>query len=271
MNTFKNVSKKKSSSKKRLKLISKIPLFIHIPKTAGSSIEEILYLHHYKESRPQKALKKYKHSHILKPEYSYLHHVSKHHLPLSVYKSYLEHKIKNTYYLFAVVRNPYQRIISDFRFWVSQFYPEHQHSSNHQFRNLCSEIKEIVPDLQVNTENLNLFVHYVLGDKHYNFSVLDGHLIPMHQYTHKLIKHGKKKRHVSFCEILRMENLDEDFNRLIQKLHLNIPLDSTKTIVHNKSRGQKLTPEELDTESLRLIKKRYMIDFKLFGYSYLEK
>ena len=87
----------------------------------------------------------------------------------------------------------------------------------------------------------------------------------------KIAKHGKKKRHEPFCEILRMENLDEDFNRLIQKLHLNIPLDSTKTIVHNKSRGQKLTPEELDTESLRLIKKRYMIDFKLFGYSYLEK
>ena len=93
----------------------------------------------------------------------------------------------------------------------------------------------------------------------------------MHQYTHKLIKHGKKKRNVSFCEILRMENLDEDFNRLIQKLHLNIPFDSTKTTIHNKSRGQRLTPEELDTESLRLIKKRYVIDFKLFGYSYLEK
>ena len=67
------------------------------------------------------------------------------------------------------------------------------------------------------------------------------------------------------------DGLNKAFNRLIQKLHLNIPLDSTKTTVHNKSRGQELTPEELDPESLRLIKKRYVIDFKLFGYSYLEK
>ena len=100
MNTFKNISRKKSSSKKKkLKSISKTPLFIHIPKTAGSSIEEILYLHNYKESRPQKALKKYKHSNILKPEYSYLNNVSKHHLPLSVYKTSLEYRIKTIIYL----------------------------------------------------------------------------------------------------------------------------------------------------------------------------
>ena len=267
MNTLKNIYREKSSSKKRLKSISKTPLFIHIPKTAGSSIEEILYLHNYKESRPQKVLKKYKYSDILKAGYSYLHNVSKHHLPLSVYKFSLENRIKNNYYLFAVVRNPYERIISDFRFWVSKFYPEHHDGNNRQFRNLCSEIKEIVPNLQVNPKNLNLFVHYVLGDDHYNFSVLDGHLIPMHQYTHKLIKYGKKKRYEPFCEILKMENLDEDFNTLIQKLHLKVPLNSTKTTVHNKSQGQKLTPRDLDSQSLRLIRKRYLLDFKLFGYS----
>ena len=271
MNTLKLFKRKsKKGTIRNLKSRPKIPLFIHIPKTAGSSIEEILYLNNYKESRPQKALKKYASVQILKREYSHLKKVSKYHLPLSVYQSSIANKIKNNYHLFAVVRNPYERIISDFRFWVSQFYPEHHQSSIHRNRNLCLEIKDIIPDLKINSENLNLFVHYVLGDKHYNFSVLDGHLIPMHEYTHKIInKHGKKSSYKSFCNILRFENLDEDFNSLIKKLGLNISLNSTKTIVHNKSRGQKLTSEDLDKESLKLIKKRYLIDFKLLGYSYL--
>ena len=142
MSTVKNnFRKKKQTSKSSLKTKPKTPLFIHIPKTAGSSIEEILYLNNYKESRPQKILKKYQHSDILKTEYRFLKHLSKHHLPLSVYKPILEHRIKNNYHLFAVVRNPYERIISDFRFWVSQFYPQHQDSSNYQFKELCMEIK----------------------------------------------------------------------------------------------------------------------------------
>lgn len=267
----KKTSSEKKKSKKLVRTISKIPLFIHIPKTAGSSIEEILYLNNYKESRPQKVLKKYRHLDILKKEYQYLNYVSKHHLPLSVYKTSLENQIKNNYHLFAVVRNPYERIISDFRFWVSQFYPQHHYSSHNQFRKLSLKIKEIIPDLKVNSENLNSFVHYVLGDEHYNFSLLDGHLIPMHEYTHKPIKHTKKRKYISFCQILKFEKLDQDLNKFIKRLHLNIPLNSTRTTVHNKSKGQKLTPQELDTESLDLIKKRYSLDFKLFGYSYLER
>lgn len=272
MNTLKSLKRKSNRVLKRsLKSKTKIPLFIHIPKTAGSSIEEILYLNNYKESRPQKALKKYASVQILKREYSDLKKVSKYHLPLSVYQSSIANKIKNNYHLFAVVRNPYERIISDFRFWVSQFYPEHHQSSIHRNRNLCLEIKDIIPDLKINSENLNLFVHHVLGEKHYNFSVLDGHLIPMNEYTHKKInKHGKKRGYIPVCDILRFENLDEDFNKLIKKLELNIPLNSTKTTVHNKSRGQTLTLEDLDHESLKLIKKRYILDFKLFKYSYLK-
>jgi len=275
MSTVKNnFRKKKQTSKSSLKTKPKTPLFIHIPKTAGSSIEEILYLNNYKESRPQKILKKYQHSDILKTEYRFLKHLSKHHLPLSVYKPILEHRIKNNYHLFAVVRNPYERIISDFRFWVSQFYPQHQDSSNYQFKKLCMEIKRIIPNLKINSENLNSFVHYVLGDDHYKFSVLDGHLIPMHQYTHKAIKVSKnpnKWKYISFCRVLKFENLDQDFNKLIKELYLRIPLNSTKNTVHNKSKGMKLTPQELDLESRQLIKRRYSVDFKLFKYSYLKE
>lgn len=271
MNTLRSSRKehKKKKSKRSLKSVPKTPLFIHIPKTAGTSIEEILYLNNYKDSRPQKALKKYRSSQILKPKYSYLSNISKHHLPLSFYQSSLQYKFKRDYYLFAVVRNPFQRIISDFRFWISQFYPEHYKSNIQKNRNLCLEIKKIIPNLTVNSENLNLFVHYVLGDEYYNFSLLDGHLIPMHYYTHKKkkIKKDGKYEFIPLCEILKFESLNKDFNKLIERLDLRIPLNNIQTILHNKSSGQELFINNLDSKSINLIRRRYVNDFKLFKYS----
>ena len=39
----------------------------------------------------------------------------------------------------------------------------------------------------------------------------------MNEYTHKKInKHGKKRGYIPVCDILRFENLDEDFNKLIK-------------------------------------------------------
>lgn len=237
-------------------------LFIHIPKTGGMTIETILRENNYRNGIPRKVLREFRSYELLSNKFSYLQKNSRYHFPLAVYKKKYQEKFKREKILFTIVRNPYHRIISDFRFWVSEFAPNHKNSENNHMRELVLEIESIVPDMSINKENLNKFIHYVLDDKNYSFSLLDGHLIPMYKYTHS----RNLSRLQSHCTILRFESLTKDFNNLIKKLNLDIPLDLTDSIYKNVCRGPKLFIDDLDSLSIKLIQEKYSLDFKLFDY-----
>ena len=256
--------KKYVSSNNKTKKKNKLILFIHIPKAAGTTIEEILYQNNYKDSLCQVALKHISTNQLLDKRHLKMNQVSKYHIPLSFFRKAYQTLLRENYNLFAVVRNPYARIISDFRFWISQFYPTHNGSSRKQFQNLCKQIKEIIPDLSLSVENLNKYIHTVLDPNYYSFSRLDGHLIPMYYYTHLKNKSGYL---YPCCQILRMETLNEDFNNFINKKQLKIPLDLTTRIAENKSKGLNFTYQDLDRHSIELIQGRYARDFKLFKYT----
>jgi chondroitin 4-sulfotransferase 11 len=77
-------------------------IFVHIPKTGGSSVEKLLGITIGKDNL-----------------YSYCPPVYQHMVP-RIIKEYIEDDVWTSYYKFTIVRNPYTRIVSDY-VWMQQY------------------------------------------------------------------------------------------------------------------------------------------------------
>jgi hypothetical protein len=129
--------------------------------------------------------------------------------------------------LFCVVRNPYSKLVSAYNY---------SHGKN------------------ANKEHLNKFIKQKLENFDKNKYWNGCHILPQHYYTH-----GKRK-----CDIiLKYENLDKEFNDLMKKNNLNLSLPKNNTSRKNVS------VKDLNKESIKLINKVYDKDFKLFNYKKL--
>ena len=223
--------------------------FIHIPKTAGTSIEDIIYNYggcigncYFKKNNINK-------NSVSKSKYKI---ISQWHIPLRyIHEDKVKHILENKI-IFAIIRNPYERIISDFKFWISFYY---QHKSNTKYSHIIKEIINIYNNnFTIDPINLNLFINNILTNKKYKI-LLDGHFIPMYKYIYI-----KKKKITN--DILRFDNLNDDFNKLINKYNLKIPIDILKSVKKNRT-SEKLSINDIDLNSKKLIDKIYRKDFKL--------
>jgi hypothetical protein len=241
-------------------MIQKI-FYIHIPKTSGSTMETIFYENSGCISTC--FFRKLNNEIVQNKKYKYL---SLWHIPFQFLKKSFTNNIIQNYTIFAIVRNPYTRIISDFKFWID-FYNTRMNLNNISQKDkfLLKEIKTIYNNnFSINKENLNIFINNVLNNKK-NYTILDGHIIP--QIEHILIKNNNKLN-IFTNDILKMENLNNDFNNFIKKYNLNIPLNITKTTKINIT-SNKLTIKDLNQNSINLINKFYHYDFKFFNYEKL--
>lgn len=222
--------------------------YIHIPKTAGTSITTLI--------KPINVNKKY-----YKNKNDIV--ISCYHKPLKYFDETEIKKILDKVTLFAVVRNPYDRIISDFNFWI-KIYERHFTKKNihKNKRYLLNQFNLLLSgDVQSNDERLNTYIHNVLSkpDLH---NWMDSHLIPMHEYVvfdNKLI----------INDLIYFEHLNKEFNMLIKKHNLKIPLDKLNKCKLNKTHGQ-LSIKNLDKQSIELINKIYHYDFVYFNYKKIE-
>jgi hypothetical protein len=278
--TKKNINKNINKHKKTLRKNKKI-FFIHIPKTAGTTIENVLYdtyKNNYSISikninQQNKNTKQIKQALNQKLSNHKTTNISIHHIPPSFFKTQILNKIINNHIIFAIVRNPYDRIISDFKFWIKyKIEREHKPTNKltHKEKHIIKEITLNYYSHDINKTNLNKFVQTVLPlftnitDINTNIiSMFDGHLIPMHYYTH--INNKKIKN----CEILYYENLNNDFNKFIQKYKLNISQNilNNKKYMTNTTIKSTLDKSSFDEQSLKLIQSVYKLDFKYFNYS----
>jgi len=231
--------------------------FIHIPKTAGMSISELFYnklkmnigYGYYKYDKKYLKAKQ-----ILDKKYYDLHdQINKWHIPFSFFTKQYQDEIINKFKLFAIVRNPYERIISDYGFWIKYY-------NNNKHKLSFNKLKKIYDSFEVSPKNLNDYIHKVLDNDKYKYE-LDGHLIPMYKYTHI----NKDDKLILICEILKYENLNNEFNKFIEDNNINLPKDSLLKIHKNKS-GIQITRKHLDDKSIKLIQEYYKKDFELFGY-----
>lgn len=198
--------------------------FVHIPKCAGSSVEAIGYVKQVYWGKNDNELKN-----LMKNASN--NKISFWHIPLSNLNNILLKEYREKYDLFAIVRNPYNRCISEYFFFKKNLY------NNNNFS---------IPEM-------NKFIIKNLFEDNYNH---DGHFIPQCKYIYD----NNSNKFVNY--IFKTENLDNEFNKLMIKYNLDISITNIKI---NKSTNL-YGINDLSTECIKKINDYYHLDFYLFGY-----
>lgn len=207
--------------------------FIHIPKNAGTSIENIAKKKNIEWGFLEWIKKGYKTgSNIFKIQTPWIYKPNNkeydiqsncfpwHQIPDELGREFIDKDDE----LFCVVRNPYTKIVSAYKY-------SHKNPTK-------KGLNEFIKDKLNNFEK----------NKYWNGC----HILPQHLYTHGKIK----------CNhILKFENLKPEFDSKMKEFNLDLQIEK----VDNKS-NSKLSMKDLDTESKKLIYKIYKKDFKLFNY-----
>jgi hypothetical protein len=210
-------------------------IHIHIPKTAGTAIEA--YFHEIGDMK-------------WGPE-SWVGQANKHgrwyefqHLSLQELRT-LANAAFDGYMSFAVVRDPYTRMISDYlwRRWIQHQYPD---SATQFFDSFETFLKAIPKDI-----NTNWLDHILGADKKWaNFLI---HIRPQYQYV------SDSEGNCLVDEILKFEHLHLDMARLLKRYGL-----STNSIKSPQIRGLK---EYYNRAQLDLINESYAKDFEYYSYA----
>ena len=189
--------------------------FIHITKTAGTTIENIGLKNNIQWGFHHKEYKN-------------------HHKPLNEQKQELIKK----YDWFMVVRNPYDRIISEL----------HCRWGNRNRNNILNSSKEKI------NEYIRNCIHYRNNHEKYKKYYCYGHYKEQYKYL---------------CDntninILKFENLKDEFNLLMKKYNLNLKIDK-----HLNSNNKMFIINYFDKENIKLINDVYHKDFEYFNYKKL--
>jgi len=200
--------------KPRIETPKKDLRFIHISRTAGTSIEQIGLEHGKFWGRYHRGYGQYDEIFKRKPE-----------------------PLKKAHDWFTVVRNPYTRLISDYHYLVLLLRinnPENISTFN-------TFIEKWMKNIQNNKENNGI-----------HGKVTGGHFTPQNLYIPLTFK----------IHILKYENLEEEFNKLMNQYNCNIILNKKVNISKTY-----VSVNDISKENIELIKKVYKKDFEDFGYS----
>jgi hypothetical protein len=194
-------------------------VYIHIPKNAGTSIENWMCIDKKKFHRQVNGLEI-------------------DHLTAELYQSQWS-TVFQSFYKFTIVRNPFDRMVSEFlhkkRYRDTRFIDV----TNMTFEEFILALRE---------------KFFLMGyKKHVEIS----HFLPQHQYTHS--KEGQQL--VDY--IGRFENLNEEIERIGKRLGINKPFIK----VDQFSADYRLAYQKYYTnKSVEIVAKLYQRDFEIFGY-----
>ena len=193
-------------------------IFIHIPKTGGTSIEYAFNF--YNDNNKATGIKNGKAmQHFTWQEYE------KFFLSLNRQLPY------NNYFKFSIVRNPYDRLISEY-YWCQV--PGVGFKSNQSFNDFTNTVENIVKN------------------KNFKETVYHDHFIPQHHFIYKNDKLVVNK-------LFKFEKFNEIIIFLKQKYKIN-------NVPHINS--QEYNKIKLDYYQKLKIYNIYKNDFKLFGYKF---
>ena len=211
--------------------------FIHIPKNAGTSIENAAEKHNIYWGFKEWTKKDHKkNENIFNNKNPWINVYNKKQPPKGLcfpwHRNYGElgpDFLKKDDKTFCVVRNPYTKIVSAYKY---------------AYGNESSK------------KGLNEFIKNKLTNFEKNKFSNGCHILPQYKFTHEKIK----------CDnILKFENLEKEFDLLMKKNNL----EKLKLTNDNHTSKIKLSYKDLDDESIKLINKVYDKDFKLFNYKKL--
>ncbi len=204
------------------KIIDKELKFVHITKTSGTYIEELGIKHGLCWGKYDKYLEKRKIPKNSNPSYW--------HLPLQFFDSYPYQKHVK---LFTIVRNPYDRIISECLCkWGGKF----------------SKKMETKGDL-------NLYIKQQINKKK-TLDLSFHHFLQQHLYTHN--EEGEKI--VDY--IIKFEEMDK-FNALMKDYSIDIEY------IFNNKKKSKFDYKDISEDNIKLINEVYHLDFKYYNYKKL--
>jgi Sulfotransferase family len=238
--------------------------FVHIPKTGGTVIESEAARHNISWSIchfgirervidismnetvcPIGSLK------FFWPAVKKYHQCPWWHLP----PQYFELHAVNPYAgadLFAVVRNPYERLLSEYYYFGTYILKKSETRLNDSAE-LNKWINSMMQKMATNSK-AGIIEQNQTGNAAYFLS--SGHFIPQYDFVfehrRQLIKH-----------ILYFEGLEKDFTRLMKLYNLPMRLPQRQV---RPSHSKKLTPYNLTKENLELIEKVYRNDFIEWKY-----
>lgn len=156
--------------------------------------------------------------------------------------------------LFVIVRNPYDRA-------VSQYF---HHAGFHKSRQKHQNSKQ----------HFNRMIKKVLREFKTNSSVRQGHYIPQYNHVYDVFNNDNSgvkpiaRRIVKHVLKLDSPSYTKDFHALVKQYGLNITLSGKRIRARNKKAT--LTKYDLDEQSCELIEEIYRKDFEEFGYDVMK-
>jgi len=211
-------------------------IFIHIPKTGGTSIRRFLG-----STRSKEVLSKQEQRDYFRQQniyYDYRHPTA------YMYKTYeLEPEQFETYFKFTFVRNPYDRCVSEF------FYAKGGHTK----RDVPPWLDQKVKNYFSSRAFSSFLIKYLCENNSYH-----SHTMSQSHFT--LDENGNSL--IDF--IGRYENLREDFAKILDILKINKSINKLSHRYKNLielDKSQYLTPKNKE-----LIYNKFKKDFELFGY-----
>ena len=202
--------------------------FVHIPKTGGSSIEAALGLFHDWREENRAAMFGLIQSPELK-KHRFVSHFLQH---LTVPELALLIPDIQSFFLFAFVRNPWQRFVSSY-----------SNTDPH----LCQEAEK--QGLQLRGLSFKEFVYRCEEIEHVHL---------LEQY--KFITDSQGKVLVDF--VGHFESLEADFQKVCRRLGLD------RTLPHLNRSEHRAYRSYYDAETRTVIARRYQADIELFGYAF---
>lgn len=216
-------------------------IFVHIPKTGGTSIEVAINSHFYRYgygvifTNEENEINQIRYENLKKVNEMRNLDVTKkfalQHFKSNEYKVLLGDDTYKEYFKFAICRNPYDRIISEF-FWC--------------------EIPEIGYKHGQSFDDFLEYVQKCVLERNYYETIYHDHLIPQHEFIYD------EKNNLQIDKLFKLENFDEVKNFLKEELNItNIPH------WHKRSSNKKI---ELTDKQKVIIYEIYKNDFILLNY-----
>ena len=198
-------------------------IFIHIPKNAGESIEKTLDIYGLKNKDP-----KSKYWGVFENKI-----VLQHLTALQLRNSYIKNSIWDSYFKFAIIRNPWSKAVSEYN-WFLRYGPQIK------FKEWCESLEyriKINSMINILETGHNIEQYKFITDNDGNFLV---------------------------DELIRFENIENGFNNLAQKRSWKALLKNAKT---TKNLSKKDWRSYYCKETLNIIEKVYKKDLDIFGYN----